>query len=440
MRRCPAGQPIVRSNIVARFRWAACGAVMLLPLVLAACDPGAVVLQGPGTPPSVPTLRVRAWVDTPYVDVAAALAWTAGVPGVAVKVHLMTEPYDPVYWQEATADSSGLATFVDLLAGLYEVALVRRLTAAEAARANGVRILGGGRRLWLPVRDAQDVTMAPDRRGSLVFGELSMDKHPAVNYLAAGDAKYFEVHNNGDSTIYLDRKYWGIAWQYVRDYTPQPCVSSEAVRNDPDGIWATWLFRFPGHGSDYPLAPGATAVVARAAIDHRAVDPRLLDLSGAAFEWGGEATPDNPDVPNLEQIGPSVLPAIYPLAGGMPAFLSEGVDLVTLPRYVDPYSGSVYVRIPTALVLDAVSFPYDWTSSTAYTPPPACLEDLHRTFERLPGPAAGQDDYEAGVSFQRRVLTILPDGRKVLQDTDTSMEDFVKAPRTPGWVPDSLGH
>ena len=33
------------------------------------------------------------------------------------------------------------------------------------------------------------------------------------------------------------------------------------------------------------------------------------------------------------------------------------------------------------------------------------------------------------------VLFVRPDGRKVLEDTETSMADFVKAPRTPGWIP-----
>ena len=354
-----------------------------------------------------------------------------------MRVHLMTEPYDSAYWQEMTADSAGLATFSALLAGLYEVAVVRRLTAAETAQGGGVRVLGGGRRLWLPVRDVQDVTMAPDHRGSLVFGELSMDTHPAINYLAAGDAKYFEVYNNSDTTIYLDGKYWGIGWEFVRDYSGQPCAQTEPLRTDPGGIWTTFLLRFPGRGSDHPLAPGGTALVARAAIDHRAVDPRLLDLSGAAFEWGGEATPDNPDVPNLEQIGPSVMSPFHPYQTDMPLFLSEGVPLAGLPRYIHPLFGQVYVRIPAALVLDATSFPEDWTTD-AYTPQPACLEDLHRSFERLPGPAGAYGDFERGVSFQRRVLLVGPDGRQILQDTDTSMEDFVKAPRSPGWIPDSL--
>jgi hypothetical protein len=66
-------------------------------------------------------------------------------------------------------------------------------------------------------------------------------------------------------------------------------------------------------------------------------------------------------------------------------------------------------------------------------------EETNRRFDNLPGPASALVDYPGALSFQRRVLYVLPDGRKVLQDTDTSMEDFVKAVRTPGWIPDSLG-
>jgi hypothetical protein len=408
-------------------------------LLLVACDAGDVVLLAPTSKPNAPTLSIRAVLDTPYTPLADSLGWAAAVPGATVRVHLMTEPYDSSYWHETTADSTGVATFPDLLAGLYEVLVVRRLTAAESGRASGVRVVAGGRRIWLPVRDAQDVTLAPNRRGSLVFSELSMDILGDVNYLAAGDAKYFEVYNNSDTTIYLDGKYWGMGWHFIADYQSRPCGQTEPWRNDPDGIWTTYLFRFPGRGSDYPLPPRATALVARAAIDHRAVDPRLMDLRGAAFEWGGQASPDNPDVPNLEQVGPSMLPAFFPEPVLMPEFLADSVDLATLPRYIEPINGNTWLRMPAALVLDAWATPEDWTTdSPPYQISSACLEDLNHAFERLPGPAGAFGDFERGVSFQRRVLAVLPDGRKVLQDTDTSMEDFVKALRSPGWIPDSL--
>jgi hypothetical protein len=255
---------------------------------------------------------------------------------------------------------------------------------------------------------------------------------PSGTRVITADAKYFEVYNNGDTAIYLDGMYWGIGWHLIRDYPAWPCAQTGRVRNDPDGVWVSRVFRFPGRGTDHALAPGQTALIAKAAVDHRIVDPRLPDLSHADFEWGGSSA-DNPDVPNLTDIGPQRMVANWPFPES-PQFLSEPVDLASLPRYTDPYSGDDWVRIPRALVLDVAVIAQDWTTSN-YTPVASCLETTHRYFERLPGPAWAATDPVQELTEQRRVLMVLPDGREVLQDTETSMADFVKAAMTPGWIP-----
>jgi hypothetical protein len=207
------------------------------------------------------------------------------------------------------------------------------------------------------------------------------------------------------------------------------------VRDDPEGVWVEHVFRFPGTGTDYPLASGSVALIARSAIDHRFAHAALFDLTQADFEWGSNGV-DNPDVPNLEDIGLRPMMFHWPMLG-YPQFLSEPADLQNLPQYVDPISGNTWARIPRELILDvwAAALVLD---ATSYQTWPPCTTVAHRYFERLPGPPGiGLEIYD-GVSFQRRVLTVLPDGRTVLQDTNTSMVDFVKAARTPGWVPDSL--
>jgi hypothetical protein len=416
------------------------GSTLGLLLLLAACDPGDVVLVSPEQSEAEgPSLSVRAVVDTPYVPLAESLSWTAGVPGATVRVHNMHEPYDESYWTTAVADSTGVAAFFDLLGGLYEVEVSRTLDSAETAQAQGaVQILAGGRRMWMypPAPDVLEVTMAPDTRGSLVFAEFKFNQamYPSeTGGVSYSDHKYFEVFNNSDTTIYLDGKYWGIGWNDNIDVPLWPCAQTAVVRNDPEGIWAQRIFRFPGAGTEHPLVPGQVALIAKVAIDHRDVHPAQDDLRHADFEWGGYA--DNPDVPNLEDIGLRPMVVNWPWDGD-PQFLSEPVDLATLPRYVDPTSGDTWVRIPRALVLDASVAAYDQTtapSSGEQTTP--CLESAHRYFERLPGPAAAFSDFYEGLSLQRRVLTVLPDGRAVLQDANTSMVDFVKAVRTPGWIP-----
>ncbi|UCG87835.1 MAG: hypothetical protein JSW71_04615 [Gemmatimonadota bacterium] len=129
----------------------------------------------------------------------------------------------------------------------------------------------------------------------------------------------------------------------------------------------------------------------------------------------------------------------WPFSADLPVFLAIPVDWETLPRYIRPTSGRVWVRIPRAVILDTWAGTVDWAASggpASYAP---CLTVTHRLFERLPGPPSGHGDFDNGLSAQRRILYVLPDGRKVLQDTDTSMLDFTEALRTPGWIPDSLG-
>lgn len=406
-----------------------------LLLILAACDPGEVVLvasQAGGTGSHADS--IRAIVDSPYTSIAA-LGWSAGVPGAEVRLHLMSDLYEDKYWHVATADSTGTATFFGLLRGLYEVEVSRELSDSETLYVDSaVRLLAGGRRMYLPAPGKGEVTLSASHRGALVFSEFGLARPlpwdiPSDVYM---DALYFEVYNNSDTTIHLDGKYWGIGWNLNRDYPYWPCAQTEPVRNDPAGIWTRVVLRFPGRGTDFPLEPGHTALIAKAAMDHRTVDPRLYDLSRADFEWGGRNT-DNPDVPNLQNIGLAPLLWFWPFDQD-PQFLSEPVDLATLPRYTDPYSGYVYVRIPRDLVLDASARAHDW-SAESFQNATACLEDMHRGFERLPGPAGAPGDFYDGYSYQRRILMVLPDGRKVLQDTETSMADFVKAPRSPGWIP-----
>jgi hypothetical protein len=261
------------------------GVSAILALVLSACDPGEVVLLAPEKSPSdAPALTVHAVIDTPYTDVTAALGWTAGVPQAQVRVHLMKEPYDETYWHVATADSAGIATFADLLTGLYEVQVTRRLTTAEMVQADSaLHVLAGGRRMDVSRGAEEEVTLAPDRRGSLVLSEFLTAQLP--NWETGGivytDHEYLEIYNKSDTTIYLDGMYYGTGEESGYDFPLHRCAETRAVRDDPDGIWTRWILRFPGAGTDYQVAPGNTALIAQCAIDHRAILPGLPDLRDA---------------------------------------------------------------------------------------------------------------------------------------------------------------
>jgi hypothetical protein len=120
-----------------------------------------VVLLAPdGIDASAPSTSIRAVVDTPYAALAAALGWEDGVPGTQVRVHRMEEPHDESYWTVAPTDSTGIATFADLLVGLYEVTATRALTVAETARAQrAVLLLAGGSRMYLPSASVEELQL-----------------------------------------------------------------------------------------------------------------------------------------------------------------------------------------------------------------------------------------------------------------------------------------
>jgi hypothetical protein len=227
---------------------------------------------------------------------------------------------------------------------------------------------------------------------------------------------------------------WGESFSVLRDGV-RPCVATESFRNDPLGLWAARFHRFPGAGSDYPVPPGQTVVVALDAIDHSVIHPNLPDLTGADFELQGTADVDNPDVPNMPWAGPRIqLGADHGLwvqcAEG-PCFLAQAVDLEALERRQDPSWGFDYVRIQSDAVLDVVTAgiwaPHmDQIADPCATVVPRSMDRLEFPYRLLP--------YDATLSLSRKFLHAGESGHPILQDVGVSFVDFAEVPRSPGWI------
>jgi hypothetical protein len=94
--------------------------------------------------------------------------------------------------------------------------------------------------------------------------------------------QYVELYNAGTQTEYLDGK---IICRLSRNITK-----------------VTYIFQFPGNGTDYPIQPGEYKVCAQSAVNWKEQYPTSIDLSHADFEFYNPANasdPDNPDVPNI---------------------------------------------------------------------------------------------------------------------------------------------
>ncbi|MGD2216065.1 MAG: DUF4876 domain-containing protein [Gemmatimonadales bacterium] len=408
---------------------------VLLAVLLFGCRAGEVELYEPEGSGLASGLTVKVELDSAAVDIAQALGWTDGVPEAEVRLHRIGTDFQ---WQTALTDSGGAVTFADLLPGQYRLAAYRALSEEEAAELGDRRAFGDGRMIHFGGPSTATLRLAPDERGSLVIGEV-YGTSPYVNEVDWDYHPYFEIYNNSDTTIYLDGMILGHASPSYWDNPPyNTCAAMEPFRNDPDGVWAMFFHQFPGSGAEYPLAPGAIAVVAMDGIDHSQYLPTLPDLTHADFELLGSADVDNPAVPNMADVG-----LTYTRRGhgmelwvGRTLFLSEPVDIEALPRdrpWAPDYDQEV-ARIPREALLDVLAT--DVNDALHEQNLPYCHERVHRNFDRLAGGFIKVHGHDLEYSVQRLVIDSTPDGRAILQDTNTSGVDLVRALYTVGTLPE----
>jgi hypothetical protein len=411
-------------------RFASPIAGLIAALTLAACDFGEITtyeLEGPGAV----TFEVRA--VTPDTAVAQALGWSGvGVPGAQVRLELEDDDGSP--WSaEATTDAAGFASFDQVPLGFHTLSVERDLSPDErevAAQQGAQALLTEARVQVSGTSTMAEVLVPASIRRSLVISEFAYATHLSANGVGTYNfGGFIELYNNSDTTIYLDGKVVGSGFDILLDFPPpQTCVAYEPLRVDPLGIWARFWERFPGSGTDHPVAPGETVVVATDAIDHRPFAPLAPDLRGADFEFRGPADVSNPGVPDM--IPDGLLPA--PLDRGLTFIAGRGVPFIADPVVTDELdrmqsvAGRVWARIPAEALLDVIVVDEELPQAPES---PLCPQVSHPSINRGASPMAPN---RSGLTVHRRVLTALPDGRPLLQHTRTSPADMVIGPPSPG--------
>lgn len=412
---------------------------VVLLVAIISCDFGQVTFtreEADGVERGAMTVRVLP--DSADRERAAALGWEDGVP--AARVTLIREPPAGVVpigdSITATTDSTGRVTVEGLLPGeTYRVSAARRLTGEEreavADRWPAFRAAGGGTKITAP----NDVTVSvgANRADGLVFSEFYFQNKPTgtgagANYDFGG---YVELYNQGESTVYLDGMVIGTFYAFDVDFESFPCRETTPYQTDSSGLWARIFEAFPGDGGEHLLAPGERVVIATDAIDHSEVAPEYPDLRDADFEFAGG--PDNPDVPDMVDVGLEPDPTGHGLGGatftGVPenAFLSAPVNVESLERGRPlPDQDDVYVQIPAVALADVVTSSWGgWDERDD----PFCRNMVNDRFDRLSLMWDHPPD-RALKSAQRPVVGSVG-GRDLLLDTNTSQVDLGVAPRTP---------
>ncbi len=415
---------------------AQCIRVSLGVILLAACGclgGGAVaIIDSPVA--HVGSIALQILPETGDMAVADALGWRAGIPSAQVVVH--TPSGDRV----GTSDAAGKVQ-LSLESGSFVIEVNRVLNDAEAQRVPTVEgalgfalvsslLVDGSTPIPVPVPAA--------RKKGLIISEWAFNSAVLPGVTGYGFGGYFELYNNGDTTVYLDGMLVGEAITAPFKLNFATCQDEDRLKYDPLFLWAEQIYRFPGSGREHPVIPGGVVVLATDGIDHRPIIANGLDLSHADFEFIGFNDVDNPAVPNMIQAGQPYLDSHGFEAGGAAStvtYLALPVDLTRAPRQRPlsnpPSDALAYVGIGRTSMLDV----YSHLRRGGYTFPP-CLPLLLPVFDResasLTGDAAANTDFV--VSHARR-LFVERNGRKYLLWTHSSRTDFVRGTRTVGVVP-----
>ncbi len=173
------------------------------------------------------------------------------------------------------ADAVGKAE-IQLPCGIYRISISER---------SGRDVYNGtAEQIILDEDRSVTVRLSHSKAGSLVIRELYVggcSKAPQEGTYQSD--QYVILHNNDSQTCYLDSLCFGTLSPYnstsVNNWITHDPVSGEIVFPDFAPV-VTVVWKFPGNGSSWPLAPGEDALIAlRGAIDHSAAYPLSVNLN-----------------------------------------------------------------------------------------------------------------------------------------------------------------
>ncbi len=275
-----------------------------------------------------------------------------------------------------------------------------------------------------------------------VFAELSTagtQTPQGKNYI--GDT-YFVLYNNTADTLYAD----GVVLLESKLKNSQ---KFEALTPDfiPDYFGADAIYRIPGGGQDYPVAPGGTVLIADNAQDHRTANSNSYDLRMADFEWYDQSTSatvtdiDNPDVPNMVKVYCYTMTIWTPNRQGNTSFalarFPEGLtDSAFLTDYRQAYTYRLITSAGTFDMSNACYLvPNEWIVDCVNTCPRTAYQWLVVSSALDAGRSyvgeTGADPNRFGKCVRRRFLeengaqVLLPNGRPQLQDWNNSSLDLL---------------
>ena len=327
--------------------------------------------------------------------------------------------------------ASGQVSFQDLAPGVYDISTSAHLNAEQYKKCTGKDIdpreeyvvTGSLNQQALASNTSLQLPMKMSRKVSLLISKI----YSSTSKIDGGTYRigwYIELYNNSDEAVDAAGLYIGLL-ESESTIAYQQYPEDQAVT--PGYIYLKQLFRIPA-ASPVMVAPGSALLLANSAIDHSGQSGFERDLRGADFEAKdiNGKVPNNPDVPALELVYTTYKSVSnMNLAAGGPCSIVNfrtAEDVTTWPTvYADGKTkGNMFLKMDIQHVLDGV----DFIKNKAQTGPDINTKRLPTSIDASytnVSTASGN----IGERLFRKTLSITPDGRKILQDTNNSQNDFI---------------
>lgn len=316
---------------------------------------------------------------------------------------------------------NGVASFAGLISGIYDI------TATATVVEGGATYIFTGTAKGVSVLADADVIVpiAYSKSSALIFKEIYYSGAPGDGYYFRD--QFYEIYNQSEETVYADGLCIAETIFANYDFT---LFYEWDIANSSDYVYVQKIWQVVGSGTDYPIAPGESIVIAQWAVDHRRDDLSkglsVVDLSGAEFEavleesttWNGIVLTDNPAI-NLSMVVNSTgynTPQWLTSVGGSTYVIFNPSTALENDNFVlatNVESATKARQIAISDVLDAVQAGSDETRATTLGLPAV----LDAGFQYLGGNYTGK-------SIARKMTGATEDGRPMFQDTNNTTDDF----------------
>lgn len=340
-------------------------------------------------------------------------------------------------------DIASVYTF-DVPGGIYDVTFALRYNQGGL-----IKTYNGTVSVDAYTEEPMAVTLDEGVSGGLIFKEVYYNMVKPNGKTPYMRDQFIEIYNNSDEVLYLDNCVIGILQPgQGKTETSWKDENGEIMKQYAlDG----YIPYFAGSGTDYPLEPGKSIVIASQAQNHIKETESMADLSVAGAmlspvnlenadyevcltDYKPTLAIDNVLVPNMNVTlngtatnyfaipyqGKNIILAQLPENPGN--YLNDEANRMRRPGTT---VATTYPMIPQEYVLDGINI-----VSHVAAQQQKCLRP------EVDAGKVGMSAMYAGKSIRRKVEEITADGRVVFCDTNNSTEDFLTDQEpTPGIIP-----